>query len=194
MGFYAYKLDADTREGLLATIPAKYPQIIADHITFKTGKEGESIPELKTAEIIGVADDGNGLQAAVVRINGSVERPDERILHITWSLDPNGTAPAAFDVMAKPGKEKEKPYKPVHSNGLMEHTMNADGTPKTPSNPNWKIEIFDKPIRIGADAVYIGDDKTVTPARMYDSEPSGIQPATIERVMSPPEQQQDRLR
>lgn len=185
MGMYSYKLDDATREGLLTDIPAKYPSIAADHITYKLGKEGESMPELNNAEIIGVADDGHGLQTAIVRINGSVERPDGKIFHITWSFDEAGTAPAAFDVMAKPGKEKAKPYRPVHSNGLAAQLMEPDGSLKTPSNPDWKLQMFDKPIRLGADAVYIGDDKSITPVRMHGAAPDGITPGSIEHVVSP---------
>jgi hypothetical protein len=35
---------------------------------------------------VGEADDGAGVQALVVRIGGTTERPDGAIYHITWSL------------------------------------------------------------------------------------------------------------
>jgi len=39
------------------------------------------------AEIVGGVDDGQGLQALAVRIDGTTSRPDGGIYHITWSLD-----------------------------------------------------------------------------------------------------------
>src|SRR5579884_3852251 len=89
MGFYAYKLSEATRDKLLGKngeqtiVPAKYAEVVADHITYKLAKEGEPMPAVKKAEVIGVADDGNGLQALVTRINGSLERPDGKIFHVT---------------------------------------------------------------------------------------------------------------
>jgi hypothetical protein len=37
--------------------------------------------------IIGEVDDGEGLQALVVQIDGTSDRPDGSTYHITWSLD-----------------------------------------------------------------------------------------------------------
>ncbi len=185
MGIYAYKLDEATREGLLAAIPPAYGKVYADHITYQLAKPGESMPELDKAEIIGIADDGKGLQAAIVRINGSLERPDGKIYHVTWSLDEQAMAPAAFDSMAKPGKEKEKPYRPVHSNGLLAQIIATDGTLKTPANPNWKVTMLDKPLRIGADAVHIGDDKVITPVKLHGTETKSMQPGSHIHSVSP---------
>jgi hypothetical protein len=91
MGYYAYKLDDATREGLLADIHPTYSQVEADHIVYKNGAPGESMPELDKAEIIGAVDDGKGLQIALVRINGQLERPDGKFYHIIWSRDPGST-------------------------------------------------------------------------------------------------------
>lgn len=85
MGYYAYKLDEATREGLLATFAPAYPNVEVDHILYKYGADGESMPHPERMEIIGMHDNGNGLQAALVRINGSVERPDGNLYHIIWS-------------------------------------------------------------------------------------------------------------
>lgn len=100
MGFYAYKLDEATREGLLATIAPSYSHVEADHILYKTGDVGESMPELHKAEILGAIDDGKGLQVAIVRINGEIERPDGKFYHIVWSRDPNCTHDIDHDMLA----------------------------------------------------------------------------------------------
>lgn len=88
MGSYAYKLDEATREGLLATIAPAYSEVHVDYILYKTGPEGESMPHPDMMEIIGISDNGKGLQVAIVRINGTVERPDGKLYHIIWSRDP----------------------------------------------------------------------------------------------------------
>ena len=101
--YIAYELDKKSRQRLAVTFPPKYPEFIVHHITYKfsTGKD-DKLPAIpKSIRVIGYADDGEGLEALVVEINGKINRPDGKIYHITWSLD------------------RSKGRKPVHSNGLV---------------------------------------------------------------------------
>jgi len=45
------------------------------------------LPGAVEAAIVGHADDGDSLEAMVVAIDGTTERPDGSTFHITWSLD-----------------------------------------------------------------------------------------------------------
>src|SRR5688572_29403259 len=84
---FGWKLDPGQRRELLQQFPPNYPDIIADHVTYK-GKDGDEgpLPDASMAEIVGWADDGKGVEAMVVSIGGTTDRPDGSIWHITWSL------------------------------------------------------------------------------------------------------------
>lgn len=82
-----WKLDRGQRNQLLDRFPPRYPDAIADHVTLKADAEAEPVPDSVEAKIIGHADDGDGLEAMVVTINGETGRPDGSVFHITWSLD-----------------------------------------------------------------------------------------------------------
>lgn len=83
-----WKLDRQDREALLARIPPHWPDPIADHVTLDgDARRGDPLPSNVRAEVVGEADDGAGLQALVVAVDGSTDRPDGSVYHITWSLD-----------------------------------------------------------------------------------------------------------
>lgn len=46
-----------------------------------------SLPPNAEAAVIGLANDGVGLEALVVAIDGSCDRPDGSVFHVTWSLE-----------------------------------------------------------------------------------------------------------
>jgi hypothetical protein len=71
------------RARLLQRFPPRYPDAVAHHVTIPEGAKAS--PE--GAEIVGVADDGAGVQALVVRLGGTTDRPDGSTWHVTWSLD-----------------------------------------------------------------------------------------------------------
>ena len=147
MGYLAFNIDASTREKLLGHIPAAYLKTVADHITIQLTKKPEVLPAAQTIDILGIADDGNGLQALVVAVDGQRLRPDGKPYHITWSLDPEKMAPADFDPNPKPEKRKAQHYKPAHSGALV-----ADHAQKE------FIKYFDMPVSLGgATAVYNED-------------------------------------
>ena len=84
---FGWKLDEADRRRLLERFPPAYAQLVADHVTLGRSDRYAS-PSAVLAEVVGRADDGAGVEALVVRLGGSTERPDGSIYHITWSLDP----------------------------------------------------------------------------------------------------------
>jgi hypothetical protein len=101
--FVGWALDRDQRTDLLKRFPPRYPQAVADHVTLKFGDRRARLPTETTGEIVGEADDGRGVQAMVVRIAGTTERPDGSTYHITWSLGPGRQAKESNDVIASLG-------------------------------------------------------------------------------------------
>ena len=82
-----WKLDRTQRDQLLGRFPPRYPDAIADHVTLKTDATTDPLPRQVEGAIVGHADDGDSLEAMVVTIDGSTDRPDGSTFHITWSLD-----------------------------------------------------------------------------------------------------------
>lgn len=83
-----WKLDAAQRIDLLERFPPAWPDVIAHHVTLQAGADPAApLPPPVRAEIVGSIDDGAGLQALVVEIDGTTDRPDGSTYHITWSLD-----------------------------------------------------------------------------------------------------------
>lgn len=102
-GFVGWALDRVQREALLRRFPPRYANAIADHVTLKFGERAATLPVETWGEIVGEADDGAGVQALVVAIAGSTDRPDGSTYHITWSLEPGRQAKESNDVIAKAG-------------------------------------------------------------------------------------------
>ncbi len=83
-----WAVDPGEREALLARFPPRYPDAVAHHVTLQARVRRDTpVPPEATCEIVGEADDGAGVQAMVVRIDGTTDRPDGSTFHITWSLD-----------------------------------------------------------------------------------------------------------
>jgi len=83
-----WRLDRAHRAALLEQLPSRYPTSVADHVTLQAvAAEDAPLPPAVVCEIIGEADDGAGVQAMVVSIDGFTGRPDGSTFHITWSLD-----------------------------------------------------------------------------------------------------------
>ncbi len=87
-GYTAYVLTPESRERLLKAFPPKYSEVIAEHITVDFGVP-ETAPEPPRADItvMGYADAGDGLEALILAVGGSMQRPDGSLYHITLSLD-----------------------------------------------------------------------------------------------------------
>ncbi len=100
--YIAYRFNDQTRHRLAELFPPKYPEFVGHHITLKFAKKDAPLPEMpQSARIVGYADNGEGLEALVVEIDRTINRPDGGIFHITWSLD------------------RAKGFKPVDSNHLV---------------------------------------------------------------------------
>jgi len=99
-----WKLDPDQRAELLRQFPPRYRNVIADHVTLRSGVARDApLPEAARAEIVGRADDGAGVEAMVVRLDGATGRPDGSTFHITWSLAEGRRAKESNDVIAARG-------------------------------------------------------------------------------------------
>lgn len=87
-GYTAWELPEHEREKLLKLIPPAYPDVVAHHVTDQFGVISPTpLSDITSATIVGVSDDGEGVQALVVSVGGTVRRHDGKVYHITWSLD-----------------------------------------------------------------------------------------------------------
>jgi hypothetical protein len=94
------------REKLLRQFPPKYERTVAHHVTLMTEAEQEPLPPGVMAQLVGRTDDESGVQAMVVAIDGTTDRPDGSTYHITWSLGEGRRAGESNDVLKERGWEK----------------------------------------------------------------------------------------
>ena len=95
-----WKLDRGQRSELLQQFPPRFRNVVADHVTLRSGVSSDApLPQETEAEIVGRADDGRGVEAMVVRIGGTSDRPDGSIYHITWSLEDGREAKESNDML-----------------------------------------------------------------------------------------------
>jgi hypothetical protein len=100
-----WKLPEDERELLLRRFPPKYENVVADHVTLRTGATPQTPLPRKPddARVIGRADDGRGLECLVVELDGTFDRPDGSTYHITWSLGAGRRARESNDLLMNSG-------------------------------------------------------------------------------------------
>jgi hypothetical protein len=97
-------LHPEDRNGLMAVFPPAYPEVVAHHVTLKSGVPQDfPLPTETEGFVVGVADDGAGVQALVVEIGGSTRRLDGSTYHITWSLGPGRRPVESNDVIRERG-------------------------------------------------------------------------------------------
>ncbi len=102
-----WRLDRDQRRELLQQFPPKFPNVVADHVTLNGKAAAEApLPKECEGEIVGRADDGKGVEAMVVAIGGTTDRPDGSTYHITWSLADGRRAKESNEVIASHGWER----------------------------------------------------------------------------------------
>lgn len=89
MAYTGWELPEDERQRLLQLFEPRYPDVIAHHITHRFGVAPEAavLPPEVTGKVVGIADDGEKVQALVISIDGRISRPDGNTYHCTWSLD-----------------------------------------------------------------------------------------------------------
>lgn len=100
-----WKLDRSDRADLLARFPPRYAETVADHITFGRADGAPPLPDTDRARIVGRADDNAGVEAMVVELAGTTDRPTGGTYHITWSLADGREAHESNDVIAAQGWE-----------------------------------------------------------------------------------------
>ena len=99
-----WKLPSDERSTLLRQFKPKYENVVADHVTLRTGATRQtSLPSNVEAEIVGYANDAKSLECLVVSIDGTTNRPDGSIYHITWSLGLGRRARESNQVLLEQG-------------------------------------------------------------------------------------------
>jgi len=144
--YSVYQLAPEEQKRLLKEFPPRYSKTYADHVTVQFGGSNVPLPQpAEQMEIIGRADDNHGLEALVVRINGSMKRDDGKIYHITWSLDPDATPGPEID------PNPNAHYKPVHSNNLVCNLIDTEGNRLSGPDIGWSFFKYDRPIPFRAD-------------------------------------------
>ena len=99
-----WKLPPDERSRVLERFPPRYPNVVADHVTLRTGANSSTpLPSNVQARIVGCSDDGDSLECLVVEIDGTTDRPDGSTFHMTWSLGPGRNARESNDVLRARG-------------------------------------------------------------------------------------------
>jgi hypothetical protein len=99
-----WKLDRAQRPALIERFPPRNAFTVADHVTLQVDVAEDTPPTPRCrAEIVGRADDGKGVEALIVAIDGSTDRPGGGTYHITWSLGPGRHARESNDVIAQVG-------------------------------------------------------------------------------------------
>lgn len=101
-----WALPTEDREALLEAFPPAYRKVVADHVTLGLSSV-YGLPAAREGEVVGVADDGQGVQALVVSIGGTTDRPDGSTYHLTWSLGSGRRAVESNDVL------RERGYTPI---------------------------------------------------------------------------------
>ncbi|GAA4259301.1 hypothetical protein GBZ26_13340 [Azospirillum formosense] len=103
-GYVGWALPEAERARLLARFPARYAHTVAHHVTLAHGvRAGHPLPTERGGTVLGLADDGEGVQALIVAIAGTTERPGGGNYHITWSLGPGRRAVESNAVIARLG-------------------------------------------------------------------------------------------
>ena len=98
-----WRLAEEDREKLLQQFPPKFAETVANHVTLRSDAENDPVPPEVRAEIVGRTDDDSGVEAMVVAIDGSTDRPDGSTYHITWSLGDGRRARESNDVLKERG-------------------------------------------------------------------------------------------
>lgn len=111
-GYVGWLLPVVERDRLLEIFPAVHTMLIAHHCTLQHGvPHSFPLPTATEAEVMGESVDDAGVQALVLRIDGSVQRPTGGIFHITWSLNKGRLAAESNSVIASHGWHPCDPIK-----------------------------------------------------------------------------------
>ncbi|GGD89822.1 hypothetical protein GCM10011515_06800 [Tsuneonella deserti] len=110
-----WKLPEDDRRRLLDRFSPRYARTVADHVTLAARVASDTRPpDDVDAVVVGHADDGQGVEALAVAVEGSRARPDGSTFHITWSLAKGRMAKESNDVLASRGWTSLEEPIPIH--------------------------------------------------------------------------------
>ena len=111
--YTAYIVDQFSRQDLERMFPPKYPRWYGHHITVRFGVPPDTPkpPDPVKVFVYGYADDGHSIEAFAVEIDGQRKRPDGKLYHITWSLDPSKRKPKDSNELLQ--TTKIRPVKPI---------------------------------------------------------------------------------
>jgi hypothetical protein len=110
--YSAYVLTNESRKELLQNFHPKFSKVVAHHITVKFDwHEEDGIPPLANVKVVGYANDPSGVEALVVSINGTIQRPHGGTYHITLSLAPGRKPVESNDIISRGWKPVIVPFK-----------------------------------------------------------------------------------
>jgi len=91
--YTAHILSDLSRAELMSKYTPKYTKFIGHHVTIEFGVGADTtVPEPADIKVVGYIDSGDGLEALVVSVDGTYDKPNG-LYHITWSLDPDKYSP-----------------------------------------------------------------------------------------------------
>ena len=96
-------LAENDREKLLQQFPPRFETTVAHHVTLKSEAETDPLPPEVKGAVVGRTDDGSGVEAMIVAIDGTTDRPDGSTYHITWSLAEGRRARESNEVIKERG-------------------------------------------------------------------------------------------
>lgn len=116
-GYVGWALPLDDRARLLQSFPPRYGRVIGHHVTLVHGVNAHyPLPRARRGHVVGIADDGAGIEALIVAIDGPeadrvdpTRRKGSGHFHITWSLGPDRTPVMSNDVIRTNGWQPVDP-------------------------------------------------------------------------------------
>lgn len=85
-GYNGYELTDSAHYQLLGHIEPIHPDVVAHHVTHEFGVYESLPPDTNSVRVVAVANNDR-VQAAIVKVGGTTQRPDGGTYHITISLD-----------------------------------------------------------------------------------------------------------
>lgn len=106
MSYNGWMIPDRERARIFTMFAPRYPNHKCTHITLTLDIHKEFPTDAQVA-IVGYIDDGSGVEALVVSVDGDIRRPDGLIYHITLSVADGRASKESNDVLAT------KPFTPV---------------------------------------------------------------------------------